>query len=259
MPRPKNYPGQVVTNKRWGNRRMHMVATYVKNHRRLGIYSDAFDEFVKVLVKRIRRNQQNVIMVEGATGAGKSTFAILLCTALASAMKVDFSLDNDYIYTMEDLLKKIQNPNASPINLIDEAVLVINSKGAMSRQNRDMVNIFDTMRSLGWTTVLVAPSIFQIDKTMRLMHIDYKIHCTSEDDSIKSGFGRGFFEVSKPKRFEYSKSAEPYWILQVTGVFGKLPKKMDDEYQPIKLKAQRKLIDQIAERHKVGDSEEASA
>lgn len=255
MPKAKEYPGRLVTNIRFGNRRMHRIAKYRKNHMELGIYSDAFDEFAKLLVRRIKRNQQNVIMVEGSTGAGKSTYAILLCYELAKRLKVKFSLQEDYIYTMEDLLRKIKNPNASPINLIDEAVLVMNAKGSMTKQNRDMVDIFNTMRSLGWTTVLVAPSIFQIDKTMRLMHIDYKVHCSSEDDNIIRGYGRGFFEVSKPKRYEYSKDAEPYWVLQVTGVFGKLPPRIDAEYQPIKLKAQRKLIDAIAKRHKVDEDE----
>lgn len=255
MPKAKEYPGRVVTNKRFGNKRMHMIASYRKNHMELGIYSDAFDEFAKLLVRRIKRNQQNVIMVEGSTGAGKSTFAILLCYELAKRLKVDFDLEKDYVYTMEDLLVKIQDPNASPINLIDEAVLVMNSKGSMTKQNRDMVDIFNTMRSLGWTTVLVAPSIFQIDKTMRLMHIDYKVHCSSEDDSIIRGYGRGFFEISKPKRYEYSKDAEPYWVLQLTGVFGKLPPRIDGLYQPIKLKAQRKLIDAMAKRHGIGDGE----
>ena len=251
MAKAKDYPGRVVVNKRWGNRKMHMIAKYRKGRLDLGIYSDAFDEFAKMLTKRIKRSQQNVIMVEGSTGAGKSTFAILLCYELSKRLKCKFSLAEDYIYTMEDLLAKIQNPNASPINLIDEAVLVVSSKGSMTKQNRDMVDIFNTMRSLGWTTILVAPSIYQIDKTLRLMHIDYKVHCSSEDDSLIRGYGRGFFEVSKPKRYEYSKDAEPYWVLQVTGVFGKLPPRIDSQYQPIKLDAQRKLISAIAKRHNV--------
>lgn len=255
MPKAKEYPGRVVINKRFGNRRMHLIGSYKKNRKILGIYSDAFDVFIGVLIKRIKRNQQNVIMIEGSTGAGKSTLAILMCRELARRMKIPFTLDYDYIYTMEDLLRKIRNPDGHMINLVDEAVLVISSKKAQTKENQDIVDIFNTMRSLGMTTFLVGPSIFQIDKTMRLVHIDYKIHCTSEDDSIKKGYGRGFFEVSKPRRLEYSNKAEPYWVLQLTGVYGTLPPKVNTEYQPIKYKAQMMLLEKIAKKHKVDEVE----
>lgn len=251
MPRAKEYPGRVVTNKRFNNTKMHLIATYRRNGMVMGIYSDAYDLFIKRLAKRIKSDQQNVLMIEGDTGAGKSTLAILMCRDLARKLKVPFSLEKDYIYSVEDLLKKIQDPNASPINLIDEAVLVVNAKRSQSSENIDIVNLFNTMRSLGWTTFLVGPSVFQIDKTLRQVHIDYLIHCTSNDDSLRKGFGRGFFEESKAKRSRFKKNAEPYWYLQMTGVYGKLPDKLNAEYQPIKYKAQMELSRRTAKKHNV--------
>lgn len=249
MPRAKSYPGKVVKNRRMGNRRMHWVRSYFKSGQKYGIYSDAMDVFVKVLAKRIRNHQQNVVVVEGNTGAGKSTLAIQLCYELAKQLKVPFSLEQDYIYSLADLYRKIEDPQASPINLIDEAVLIVNAKRSQTKESVDTVNLFNTMRSLGWTTIMCAPSIFQIDKTVRVVHVDYKVHCSSEDSCPLPGYGRGFFEVSKARRHEYSKSAEPYWVLQCTGVFGSLPPAIDAEYQPIKKAAQMRLIAGMARRH----------
>lgn len=258
MPRAKEYPGKLVTNTRCGNTKMHLLRKYRTCGKTVGIYSDAFDIFIKKLAKRIKDNQQNVVMVEGSTGAGKSTLAILMCYALAKRLKVPFDLEKDYIYSVEDLLKKIQDPNASPINLVDEAVLVVNAKRSQSSENIDIVNLFNTMRSLGWTTFLVGPSVYQIDKTLRQVHIDYLIHCSSNDDSPLRGFGRGFFEESKAKRSRFKKNAEPYWYLQMTGIFGKLPDKLDAKYQPIKYKAQMELSKRTARKHNVS-MEEAEA
>lgn len=245
MPYAKKYPGRVVINKRYANKRMHLIGKYKKHRKELGIYSDAFDVFVDDLKSRIKHQQQNVVIVDGDTGAGKSTLAIEICMELGKKLKQPFSLQKDYIYTLDDLWDKLQDPNASPISLIDEGSLLLSSKNSMSRENKDMVNLFNTMRSRGWSTIICAPSIFQIDKGVRTVHADYRVHCSSEDHGLMKGYGRGFFEVSKAKRNEYSKDAEPYWMLLYTGVFSRLPDKVDAEYQPIKLRAQTKLIERM--------------
>lgn len=256
MPRAKEYPGKVVINKRYKNTRMHLIGKYKKHRKTYGIYSDAFDIFVKELASRIKHHQQNVVIVDGDTGAGKSTLAIQLCYDLAKRMKKPFDLKKDYIYTLDDLWDKLQDPNASPISLIDEGSLLLSSKRSMSKENQDMVNLFNTMRSRGWSTIICAPSIFQIDKGVRTIHADYRVRCSSEDHSIKRGYGRGFFEASKAIRNEYSKDAEPYWMLQMTGVFGPLSDKIDRIYQPIKMRAQTRLIQKMMEsRRKSGEEE----
>lgn len=257
MPRAKVYPGHVVINKRWSNRKMHLMRTYRRNRMWVGIYSDTFDVFVKVLADRIKNNQQNVVHVAGGTGSGKSTLAIQLCIALAKKLNVPFSLQNDYIYSVDDLWNKLQDPDASPISLIDEAALILNSKRSQSNDSIDIVNLFNTMRSRGWSTFIVSPSIGQINRDVRCTHVDFAVYCSSEDDSLIPGFGRGFFEVSKGKRPRYAKKSggEPYWVLLATGVFKELPKKIDDEYQPIKDRAQSILIENmIARRSKKGEA-----
>lgn len=252
MPRAKVYPGKRVRNKRWSNRVQHFLRPYYRNRSWVGIYSDTFDIFVKILAKRTKNRQQNVVMVEGDTGSGKSTLAIQMAYALAKALGKDFDLNKDYIYSIDDLWKKLEDPNASPISLIDEAVLVLNSKRSQSNDSVDIVNLFNTMRSRGWSTILCAPSIKLINKDVRCLHVDYDLYCSSEDNSFLPGYGRGFFELSKMKRKRFSKKSadEPYQMLLSTGVFKALPKRIDDEYQPIKSRAQDTLLANAIERRK---------
>lgn len=249
MPRAKQYPGKVVINTRMNNRKMHMVANYKAGRRIMGIYSDAFDIFVSILAKRIKNKQQNVVVIQGPTGSGKSTLGYLLCQALAKKLNAKFDLQNDYIYSMDDLWAKLQSVEMCPINFIDEASLVVNSKRSMSKESIDIVNIFNTMRSLGLTTILCTPNISQIDKGIRTIHADYMLSCSSEDSSPLKNFGRGIFEIYKAVHYEFSQKSEPYWLLQAAGVFGKLSEKQDQEYQPIKRMAQQRLIDKMAERY----------
>ena len=253
MPKAKTYPGKVVINKRWSNRKMHIMRKYYRNKMWVGIYSDAFDVFISVLAKRIKNHQQNVVHIAGGTGSGKSTLTIRMCYALAKKLGVPFDLRKDYIYSVDDLWNKLEDPKASPISLIDEAALVLNSKRSQSSDSVDIVNLFNTMRSRGWTTFLVSPSLDQINKDVRVTHVDFSLYCSSEDDSFIPGFGRGMFEISKKSKPRYAKSKTGdgiYWVLLATGVFKELPKRIDDIYQPIKNNAQSVLIANMIEKRK---------
>lgn len=250
MARPPNYPGEEKTNLRYKNTRMHVVGWYDREHtKKLGIYSDAVDVFVKHLHERIKNHQQNVIVVDGDTGSGKSTFAIQLCYKLAKMQKVKFDLHEDYIYSLGDLMKKLDGQNENPISLFDEGSLLLNSKSSQRREDMSMVALFDTMRSRGWTTVICIPSINQLNKTVRTVHADFLCHCSSPNKPLIPGYGRGFVEISYAKRSQFAKGDDPYWYLCYTGVFKELPEDVDSIYQPIKRHAQDVLIKRIIKRN----------
>ena len=250
MPRKKdNYPGRVVRNHRFKNTRMHLVAHYMKGGMDFGVYSDGLDVFISELRKRIKNEQQNVVIIDGDTGAGKSTLGIQICYGLAKQLKVDFTLEKDYIYSLEDLWRKLQDPNASPINFMDEGALILSSKNSMSKESKDIVNLFNTMRSRGWSTIICVPNYKQIDKGVRTTHADFRLHCSSNDSCILKGYGRSIFEVSKAIRHEYSKDGDPYWMLIFTGIFKRMPEKIADEYKVVKNDAQRRLVDNMLKKN----------
>lgn len=198
-------------------------AKYWKDGEVSDIYSDALDEFAEVLADKIKRNEQSVIMVEGRTGAGKSTFAIHLCCRIAERLGAKFSFEEDYIIEAQDLERKKENPDATPINLIDEM-------GIGFKRLEDTVKKVD---ELDQTTILVIPSILKIDEVIRsqptnrnrIVREYYKVHCSSREDPLLKGYGRGFFEVS---RYDGSD-----WKHEVTGIFSKLSPEMLAEYQTI--------------------------
>lgn len=241
--RPKGYPGREVINTRWGNRTQHLVGNYKRYGRILGVYSDTFDLLVDDLVKRSKNDQQNVVLCEGPTGSGKSTLAILLATALAKRLGVTFDLDKDYIYGATDMWAKLDVEDASPVSLIDEGTLSLNTMNFRRKDDTDLVVLFDTMRSRHWTTFICAPNIRQINPTVRRLHIDYKLECSGPDNQFIKGYERGFFEVtnkvfSRKKRYD----PDPYWNVLTTGIFGTLPTEIDRKYQKIKSGRQDMLI-----------------
>lgn len=177
----KYYPGKVVRNFHTG-RRMHMVAMYPNrvNGSPEGIYSDAYDDLIRRLVWRIKNDMQNVIIVDGETGSGKSAFALNLCLDLAKALGVGFDLSEDYIYDLGDLWRKLSKEGANPINLLDEGTVTIASSNAQQKQDRQFATLLDTMRSKHWTTIVCTPSYRRVNSVLRKVHAEFKCRCYSE-------------------------------------------------------------------------------
>lgn len=253
MPRAKTYPGKVVRNKRYHNKKMHMVAWYRTRGQTVGIYSDAFDVLVDIIVERYRNDLQSVIVFEGGTGSGKSTASIGFVHSLCKALDIRFDFEHDYIYDLEDLWEKLETRSGSVVSLFDEGAVTLSSGNAMRREDKDMVSLFNTMRSRHWITIINIPSIGNLNKAVTKVHADFKIHCNDPDKPIIKGYSRGFAEISEAQRNEFSKNAEPYWNLLFTGIFRDLPKKVKDIYLPIKSESQDRLIDDIIARSRDED------
>lgn len=254
-PEKKKYPGKKVFNTNVGHN-MHLIAQYYTFFgRKEGIYSDAYDMLVKTLVKRINSDQQNIILVEGETGSGKSSFCLNLCLDIAKALKCGFDLDKDYIYSSTDLWNKLGDPYANPINFLDEGTVTLASNNAMQKSDKQIATLMDTMRSKHWTTIIASPSHLRINSTIRRDHASFKIRCTSENHPLVPGYGRGFFECRRAIRHEFKKD-EPEWMMMYAGVFGDYPPLLRDEYLKIKASRQDELMNKYINRAKADENKE---
>ena len=248
----KQYRGKKIFNTNTGHY-MYLLAPYRNSFGRVeGVYADAYDDLIKRLAKRIRNDMQNVIMVEGETGSGKSAFALNLCLDLARELRTGFDLEHDYIYSPNDLWKKLENPDANPINLLDEGTVTIASNNAMQKSDRNIQVLFDTMRSRHWTTVICAPNSQYVNKAIRTVHAEFKIRCTAENKPLIQGYGRGFFECRRAERKEFGKE-EPRWLMMYAGVFGDYPAMLKDEYLAIKNQHQDEMLQQMVTRAKADE------
>lgn len=254
-PPKKKYPGKRVLNTNI-HKNMHLLASYKTFFGRTeGVYSDAYDDFVNRLANRIKSDMQNVVLVEGETGSGKSAFALNLCLDLARKLKCGFDLEKDYIYDSMDLWKKLEDEHANPINLLDEGTVTLASNNAMQKSDKQITTLFDTMRSRGWTTIIVAPSHLRINASVRRDHAEFKIRCTPKNKPLIPGFGRGFFECRRASRAEFKKD-EPEWLMLYAGVFGDYPPMLKDEYLNIKYNRQSELLRKYRNRAKADEAKQ---
>lgn len=225
---------------------LEVVATYTRDGRIEPVYRDAFPAFAEVLKGRIASKHQNVVLITGRTGSGKSTVAI----NLARCINPKWQLEPNYIYSTEDLKAKLgkygdgrSRRRVDPVSLFDECAISLNSKNALKKDDKTMVALFDTMRSLGWTSLLCIPNIDNLNKSVRESHIDYMIMCPNR--SPVPGYDpRGFAEIYRHVYRDWGKS---YYRLEAVTLTKRLPPVTQTEYDKIKLQHQLKLLKDFSE------------
>ena len=227
---------------------LEVVGSYVQSGQDRLIYADALPAFARILKDRIKHNLQNVIVITGGTGSGKSTLAINLCIEVGRALGERWQLAPNYIYSTDDLRAKLRQPDScSSINLFDEGSVSLNSNNSQRSEDKMMVVLFDTMRSLGWTSVICIPHIDSLNKRIRYYHMDYHIRCPNSP-LIRGYERRGFAQIYRHELRDFGK---PYDKLIATTTFKPLTPKISEEYATIKRQHQQELI----EKFLAGDDE----
>lgn len=117
-------------------------------------------------------DQDKVIVIDGAEGVGKSTFAC----RLAYAYDQNITIDNNWAFKPEkgthsfkNQLKKIsKDPKIPRVLIFDEGFTGLSSRTSLSKVNKLLVEKMMEMRQLNMLTIVVLPSFFMLDKYVAL-------------------------------------------------------------------------------------------
>ena len=203
------------------------------------VYDDLLTPLAAEMKQNIKDHHQNTVLIEGRTGSGKSTIALRLCKLLDK----QWSLEHDYIYSALDLKRKLKNPGACPVNLLDEGSVSLNSYNTLRSDDKMMTVLMDTWRSKGMSTIICMPNQKDLNNRIKNNHLDYLIKCPVTSP-IPGTSPRGFFELYT---HEYRDWGKDYWKLRGRSHFDKLDKKTQTEYDTIKLQHQDELIQKFAD------------
>lgn len=200
---------------------------------------DTIQAFADLLNKRVKNQHQNNILYVGETGGGKSTMAINVC----KAQEKDWSITDNYIYTVEDLKKKYSDPDKySRISLIDEASIVINALDFNTKGSKAIVGLMDTMRSQGMSTHMCAPDEMEINTRVKTIHVDFLIRMPAKSH-LYGVEKRGQADIYRHVRSDWGHDS---WQLMASCIFPDLLPRWKKEYLPIKAEKQAQIRKQFA-------------
>ena len=202
------------------------------------LYADLTKRLAKNMHNNVDRDYDNVIVIQGPEGSGKSSLAWQIC----HEYDPDFDVRTQYVYSLDDLKKKLTNgDDRHAVWWLDEASNVANNREWASQGNRDLVALLEMMRSRGWTLVMCIPRVERLDIYIRQYRIRYLLTC-----------GRMTFDLGGPKErgyYEARKIIDDRMRLIGYGSYGPIPLEQDEAYRAIKLRSQQDKIREVTEGH----------
>lgn len=130
---------------------------------------------LEIMKGKIIHKHQNIVLISGTTGTGKTELAI----QIAKYLDPNFSIDDIYWDTESLVNIATSNENQKPrgtVFMFDEAREGTQSINAMSETNRKMGLFLDTIRSRGYHILLLQPSFFLFQRQIAIYSSDFLFH-----------------------------------------------------------------------------------
>lgn len=200
------------------------------------LMADMLDVLAEDMRKNIRDDYDNVVIVDGGEGSGKSN----LMYQLLSRFDPSFSIARGYTYDGDAFKAKIkEGGDIGRTFWMDEGSIIANNRDWNTQENKGFIKVLETCRSRHYTLGICIPTFERLDKYIREHRVRYLIHC--EPMSFEAGGyrQRGYCEVKKKNDVTGHMDHIGY------AEYSKMPDLVAEEYKRTKLDSQSKLFQDL--------------
>jgi ATPase family associated with various cellular activities (AAA) len=148
--------------------------------------SPQMEFFARMLSQRRESQRDNVIIVEGPTGEGKTTFAYALATTVAEMNGMPFDVGKNMVLgeSKEYAFKLLQTAERGSVFLFDESGNQINKKRWHDSDQIDFTNMINLVRFMGFTVIMNWPQASELDKSIRDSRTKFKISIKKRGNAL---------------------------------------------------------------------------
>lgn len=216
------------------------------------LYSDLIDRVVEDMRENIDKDYDNVLMVVGGEGKGKSNISYHVGKSYDPEMDITKSL----IYSWDQFLESVLSDSPQKVYWFDEAALVASNREWNKEENMMLYKAVQVVRSLRLVIIFNIPSLRAIDAYIRQFRTRYLIKAHemrwNGDSEAKRGYAEFFFALTEEERERLGNDPKPEELYRSVGFF-RFPK-MDGEdkriYDEMKSKTQKDSLSEMLERLK---------
>lgn len=133
------------------------------------LFKELMDRVVEDMHSNIAQHFDNLVVVCGDEGTGKSNLAYHLCRTFDP----EFDLEKSYAYTWDDFIEKLTNGDPQRVYWLDEAINLASGRDWMKEANKMLIRVLQTMRSKGMTLVMCVPVLKNLDVYIRTHRTRY--------------------------------------------------------------------------------------
>lgn len=200
-------------------------------------------DLLQILAEDMHRNVKadydNVVMIEGGEGSGKSNLAWNVINAYSPG----FDINQVYVYNMQGIRERFAAADyGGGIFWMDETSQIASNRTWQSEDNQDLVGILETSRSKGFTICGCVPHISRVDIYLRESRMRYLLRCRPIKFPTIGYKPRGIFELLKRNNESDRMEHVGY------GLFDPMPDAAKQIYEPIKADFQERFRKKISEK-----------
>lgn len=204
------------------------------------LYKDLMDLLVKDMHRNVAKDYDNVLLITGGEGSGKSGCMYDLLHRFKSNWDDEKDIAQSYTYNMDFLRERFQKADfGNGIFWMDETTQIMSNRDWQSQDNKDMVSILETFRSKKFLFGGCAPKLERVDVYLRDFRMRYHIHVQPMTFKSTGYMPRGIFELEK--RNPQSGELEHCGY----GLFPDMPQSAKEIYLPLKESCQEALREKI--------------
>jgi hypothetical protein len=165
----------------------------------------------KVYKDLLKNDKDNVFLIDGGEGTGKSKFGDILGAHAAKYLGCDYDLDSVCL-SPDEFRNRIQYcPNGSVV-IYDEAHRGMGSKRALSEINTILVDLMMEMRQKNLYVIIIMPTFFLLEKYAALFRSRGLFHVYER--KRQRGFWVFFNEKNKKKLYILGKKLLSYDVMK---------------------------------------------
>lgn len=221
------------------DRPMTVKDLYVGNGKR-GLFAqyltdDLLDNLAMEMHDNIEQHFDNVIVVTGDEGAGKSNLAY----ALAKKFDPEFNINDGYVYDLLPFLQKLQAGNLKgKVLWLDEGTNLLSARNWMTDVNKSVDQILEMFRSYKMTLIICIPKLYRLDEYVRESRMRYHLTAAKRYWQHDTESKRGYFEAKRWPNFKTI-----CW-----GTFPEIPPEEKEIYEKIKAGSQSAKAAEILQK-----------
>jgi len=196
-------------------------------------------ELVRMIASEMNSGIGQIVFISGPQGSGKSWSAVALAQSVLQKTGVPFSIKN-VVFDSHEFFKAYNNKERTPEKsylLFEEIGVNASSKDSLSKTNKILMKVSQTIRYRKLLLILTAPDISFVDKTLRK-----QLHFMLETEKMDRHNGYCYLKPFRVKNIQrtgdlhyvYLKNNDGNQVTQVR--IGKLNKQTADAYEKRQIK-----------------------